>query len=283
MKNKNIIYTLTLYPEKLRYDNPHVKSLNQFKEPPKFEDLTVPGIKAYAKEVEADYMNLGDELLTLYPDFTQRFLDAGKGIYKGETSPVFPKGRMMHGFWYKILVLDFFLQSNYDKMLFMDLDILFNRMDYNIFSDMGGADVIAGTTEWMGRLSTAGLAHYCRDLRYNDPPDEDTAKLLDNQKYEFNSGVFAITKAGARKVIDSCLPYSDLQFMPFSHNGDQGFLTYKFLKYCSVKKLAPYIHCVSHHGPTHPESVFLHFCSDGRSENKRHHIQNYLRNNGGPR
>lgn len=221
-----------------------------FKDTPSwYYDKIEPRLKKYATSCSADYKCFtADDINSLDPSYR----------------PPSRCGGRLRKSWNKLLLLKFFINSQYKKMLFLDHDQYICRYDYNIF-DTYNQQVLGSSCKWLLDFN---------DKR-TDPSITNFAKLngksmlyteLKKLKYQINGGLFAVDQYSAKILHNliftpdkcmnvDCKPYDTYRYL--DGPAEQPYLTYKILETEAYKLTPPWVHTTPENKRL--ESVFLHF------------------------
>jgi alpha-N-acetylglucosamine transferase len=208
----NVIYNLCVYDKIPEY----------------YTNYTRPRFNDYASKVNAkiETITQGNEIIEKYWD---KFL---------------PQFRWLN----KLILIEIFLKSKYEKMVFFDNDVVILKKAINLFEYIQPCSFVAGTTEWLGEMK----CNIVLENKHVVTSDVGQQRLKD-QNYVFNSGVLAFDRETAQLLYNSLFPLNidmlnkmDLNSNKSNTVGDQGIYTKTVLSIpeINVVYLPPYCHAI---------------------------------------
>jgi len=237
--------------------------LNYKSHPSWFKGVILPKMEQYARKHSADIEIIGSEIEKWDPEFRPKFKYGGK---------------LFHKAWYRLLLWKYFLNSRYDKALFIDHDELILDTSYNIF-DICESNIVCSTTQWLegsgNQKTEPNIANFAK---MNNKLD--LYNKLKELKYQINGGIHVVDKQSAKTLYENVFIHSDLilrengekpydAYKYIKGPGEQPYFTYKFMETGLCHFLPPNVHAT-------PESkkdntVFLHFIGPDRKKQIIHY------------
>ena len=204
---------------------------------PNYINYTIPSIQSYAKSVNAH--------LVLKHLPAQKLL--GKNQKKFEHLNIkyeplthrdywgaFRFKKVLDRCWYKFSVMHDFHESQYDKALVLDLDILIHKKCPNIFENIKNNLIASRCDKHLIRTYTGPIMEVAKQRK-----DEDMISKLKKEPFLFNGGLWGCDKKFVNKFIKYIIP-PDTSIKAVA---DQGLMTYKLLESnLNFEILPPSIH-----------------------------------------
>jgi hypothetical protein len=204
---------------------------------PNYINYTIPSVKKYAQQVGADvvFKHLPNQKLLEKNQEKFKHLDIKyEPLRNRDYWETFVVKKMLQRCWYKFSVMHDFYESNYDKALVLDLDILIHKKCPNIFQDIQNNFIISQCDKHLIRAYTGPLLEVAKKRK-----DETMISKLKKEPYLFNGGLWGCDKNLVNKFIEYIIPPDK----SINHFADQGLMTYKLLESnLNFKVLPPKIH-----------------------------------------
>ena len=198
---------------------------------------TVPSVLGYAKSINAQviFKHLpGQKLLKK----NQKKLEHLNIKYEPLTHrgywDTFRFKKVLDRCWYKFSVMHDFHESQYDKALVLDLDILIHRKCPNIFENIKNNLIISQCDKHLIRAYTGPIMKVAKERK-----DEAMISKLKKEPFLFNGGLCGYDKKFSNKFVKYIIP-PDTSIKAVA---DQGLMTYKLLESnLNFEILPPSIH-----------------------------------------
>lgn len=191
---------------------------------PKYIRHTIPSVQKYAESVGADLIFKHLPNQHLLKKNQENFKDLNiqySPLTERDYWDSFTVTKMIQRCWYKFSVMQDFSESNHQKALVMDLDILIKRSAENIFEKINNNFLISKCDKHLIRAYTSPIMNVAKERG-----DDVMIKKLSKEPFLFNGGLWGCDKEFARKFINYLIP-PDISIKAVA---DQGLMTYKLLE-----------------------------------------------------
>lgn len=204
---------------------------------PIYIDKTIPSVQEYAKKTGADvvFKHLPNQkLLKKNKEKFKRLNITYSSLTERSYWKSFTVSKMTQRCWYKFSVMQDFLESEYKKVLVIDLDVLIRKDSENIFEQINNNFLISKCDKHLIRAYTDPLLKVAQKRG-----DSIMCEKISKEPFLFNGGLWASDKNFIKKFIKYIAPPD----RSINHFADQGLMTYKLLESnLSFKILPPEIH-----------------------------------------
>jgi len=221
---------------------------------------TVPSVLGYAKSINAQviFKHLpGQKLLEKNQKKLEHLNIKYEPLTHRDYWDTFVVKKILQRCWYKFSVMHDFHESQYDKALVLDLDILIHKKCPNIFKTIKNNFIISQCDKHLIRAYTGPIMEVAKERK-----DEVMISKFKKEPYLFNGGLWACDKKFVNKFIKYIIPPD----RSINYLADQGLMTYKLLESnLNFEILPPIIHA-------NPSLVnflpmFAHFtCTSNKSD-----------------
>ena len=198
---------------------------------------TIPSVQEYAQKVGADiiFKHLPDQKLLKKNQEKIKHLNINYSpLIKRDYWDTFTVTKMNQRCWYKFSVMQDFHESDYEKAIVIDLDILIHKETKNIFNEIDDNFLISECDQHLIRAYSGPLLKIAKERKSSS-----MIQKLNNQSLLFNGGLWACSKKFMNKFIEYIIPPD----RSINHFADQGLMTYKLLESnLNFQILAPEIH-----------------------------------------
>jgi hypothetical protein len=191
---------------------------------PSYFSHTIPSILNYAESTGAEliFKHLPDQKLLKKNQEKLKHLNINySSLTPRNYWDSFTVSKMNQRCWYKFSIMEDFIESNYEKALVIDLDILISQKAENIFDKVQDDFLISECDEHLIRAYTGPLLKIAQERQ-----DSSMIQKLNNQALLFNGGLWACSKKFMKKFIGYIIPPD----RSINHFADQGLMTYKLLE-----------------------------------------------------
>lgn len=191
---------------------------------PSYINHTIPSVQSYAELVNADlvFKHLPNQKLLERNQENFKHLNINYfPLTKRDYWDSFTVTKMNQRCWYKFSVMQDFYESDYEKAIVIDLDILIHKETKNIFDEIDNNFLISKCDRHLIRAYTGELMRVAQERN-----DSSMIEKLNKQPFLFNGGFWACDKKFVKKFIKYIIPPD----RSINHFADQGLMTYKLLE-----------------------------------------------------
>lgn len=204
---------------------------------PNYINYTIPSVKKYAQQVGADvvFKHLPNQKLLEKNQEKFKHLDIEYcPLIKRDYWDSFTVTKMNQRCWYKFSVMQDFSESQYEKALVMDLDILVSAKSEDLFGRIDKNFLISKCDSHLIRAYTQPILDVAKKKQ-----DHEMIQKLKKEPFLFNGGLWACDKYFVKRFINYIIPPD----RSINHFADQGLMTYKLLESnLNFEILPPEIH-----------------------------------------